>query len=253
MCTPPHPDSDAQVCRYGYLSETHFRRDMQDFARSHAWAFMTGAKAAWHILTLGDDPPEEPLWLAIYQLRCLSTPDSQDPNPAHRFEFDTNGFSLNHFESCLSADRGTYEAAVRMRDEVAKSHQHDPTFLGALFVLFRVPDVNSSVMAAYPVFKPGPLQPPKELKRAALQEVFNICMLSINRRFPLRCPVGRRSMAPLPGQFVRVERRWTWEPLFARWEDYSPDHGLHEGLNTTLKELKVGLSVPELMCMVTIV
>ncbi len=141
-------------------------------------------------------------------------------------------------------------------------HNGRPRYAGDLHVLFAVERISTWQGVLYTQYYPDPraaafsksLLVTVEVCNAMLADVLVLCAVSIQLGLALRCAEGQRSVAALPGRFVRSDlNRWRWEPLFTDWDQYlAGPRGIQEVDSLLGNPIRSRMGVPLLPQMVRV-
>ncbi|KAI0688309.1 hypothetical protein C8T65DRAFT_700591 [Cerioporus squamosus] len=159
-------------------------------------------------------------------------------------------FTLEDHFSKVPGCRGDWERGAPVRAAMDERFALHPLYAGALPILLSIEGFNMTQIMHFPQMRPDPMWLPgaailAEARHIVLEDILNLLVGSINEGFPLRSVDSDPRVPLLPGRFVRNNRTWTWQLLFADWSHYR--RGQHRGLDQTLDEMKFGFSPPELM------
>ncbi|EIW59859.1 uncharacterized protein TRAVEDRAFT_64687 [Trametes versicolor FP-101664 SS1] len=215
----------SEVRSFGYRSAEDFKQVLRDFIDTHSWAFRSFAKAEL-LLRGGPQYMNTPPEIMTVDLRCVYAPGSP-LDPARTFKFVRHGWQT--IEECTRdpIDALNWQGAQALREVRERECRDEPRFIGMLPVLYTVEYPHMQHLFFFAQFHPlsgSTFFQPEQFndigRNALIADIKLLCTSSINNGLALRCAEGQGSIAPLPGRFVRLNKAWTWEPLFTDWEVY---------------------------------
>lgn len=199
---------------------------MRDFIAAHTLTLESYAKAEL-ALKGGTQYMSSPPRQLEFILKCRCTRGSS-LDPASTFELV--GSRWETIEEYTSTPLGAinWRRSAESRERIQREYGGDPRYVGTLPVQFVVEgfSLNSGSMLfpqhrSVAPFLQAPHVPGADVCKM-LADALVLCVSSIRVGLSLKCAerqVGV-SYAPLPGCFVRTNKRWIWEPLLANWEQY---------------------------------
>ncbi|KAI0643285.1 hypothetical protein C8Q79DRAFT_915383 [Trametes meyenii] len=242
---------------FGFKNGDECSQAVRDFVEAHSWAFTAYTKA---LVTLsgGPDRALDPPKLLEIELECLCAPGLAR-NPANTFRFVGHRWRTADDFGSTPDGADNWERSEEVRALSNETHAGEPSFAGVLPVLYSITRINLWQTFFYPLYRPTLIKDPetgREIKSStemdpALLDVLAVCKGSVRLGLSLRCVAGQRSIPALPGQFVRTNKRWTWEPLFGDWEKYLDGPRPNQTVNELLSLNKFsGLEVPSLLYLI---
>lgn len=211
---------------FGFRDENELSSALRDFIMAHMLTLQSYAKAEL-ALKGGTQYMSNPPRQLEFNLKCRCTRGSSTLDPASTFELV--GSRWETIEEYISEPHNAlnWEGSAASREMIQREYGGDPRYLGALPVQFAVEGFSPNSGMVFPQhrsFAPF-LQAPHisgEDIRKMLADALVICVSSIRLGLALRSvePQMGVSCAPLPGCYVRTNRRWNWEPLLTNWEQY---------------------------------
>ncbi|OJT10810.1 hypothetical protein TRAPUB_12679 [Trametes pubescens] len=159
------------------------------------------------------------------------------------YTFKFQGYCWQTIEQYTSNPRNAriWQETARLREVVHRNRSDDPEFVGVLPVHYVIDDmVYCNKLRFYFLLRQRPCSPQnvriwEETRNDLLNKARMLFVNSINLGIALRFVDGKESLAVLPGRYVRLNRRWTWEPLFTDWNEYLTGPGGIEEVDALLE------------------
>lgn len=217
---------DAEARTYGFRDEDDFSSTLMDFILAQMATLRFYAKAEL-ALQGGPQYMTNPPRQLHFILKCLCARGTSH-DPASTFELvGSRWVTIEEYKSTRIGALN-WRIAAEGREDMDREYRGDPRYIGLLPVRFFVEDFTPSSgmlfpqhLSIAPFFRP-PHPTESEDVRKMLADILVICASSIRLGLSLMS-VERQlgvSLGPLPGRYVRTNKRWKWEQLLVNWEEY---------------------------------
>ncbi|EIW52737.1 uncharacterized protein TRAVEDRAFT_53176 [Trametes versicolor FP-101664 SS1] len=257
--SPEYIRENIQAKRFGFRNVEEFSGALRDFVTAHTWAFQSYAKTLLAIEGGPEYMNTPPKVLRIF-LKCLCVRGSF-LDPARTFGFLGAGWQT--VEEYIRTPTGAldWQRSATTRERSQRAHSGRPRYAGELHVLFAVDRISTWQGVLYTQYYPDPRAAAfwspwvtVGMRNAMLADVLVLCAASIQFGLALRCVEGQRSVAALPGRFVRSDlNRWRWEPLFTDWDQYlAGARGIQEVDSLLGSPIRSRMDVPLLLQLVRV-
>ncbi|EIW60864.1 uncharacterized protein TRAVEDRAFT_71120 [Trametes versicolor FP-101664 SS1] len=247
------PKSEAELHPFGFANFVAFSRAINDWMEAHMWALQTSAQV--YILMLGGVKflKIPPIYMTHFDVVCHTTPGltPAERNPALAFSVRTQDvINIAEWIAFDPANADYWRGTDPEREQLAQLMEQriGSAFACVMCALFKCERITMANTLNFPILHVRKRLPLDKASMDILEDVLVLCRGTINSGFPLRSLEGGDSAIPLPGRFARKAGRWTWEPLFADWDEYSPTSKEYEGLHVALGgDRKTQLSPKQLL------
>ncbi|KAI1784229.1 hypothetical protein LXA43DRAFT_1066966 [Ganoderma leucocontextum] len=229
---------------------------LKAFLQAHKWAINAHAET-WLRRKQGFNPAAGDVgdWVFVGTFKCLTTSQSRKRlDPASAFRLVGERFvPIDEFKK-ESRHRATlFESwAGPQRAVVTDTYKAEPAFLGTYPVVYQLEALGLCTTTYYPFYAPSPaiLTLDDEKRHEVLDDLNSLAVASINAGISLRAVEKESPLNALPGRFVRSNKMWTWEPIFADWEAYMAAEPRPKGaalLDDAIARFKSGIPVAKLV------
>lgn len=199
-----------------------------DYLSAHWWAVDKATKA--HILLKSGTSMEiarnnPHLEVLVFRFRCEGRTSSSRAlrNPGNTFKLIEHGFFSLH--DYLSMGVVQFHKYIEILNTVKTMHEqqlarNNPKYVGTLPAFCTIDDTTYQTVRITTVHRPPMNFVITDYVRTAVADIVRLCVNSMKGDLPLRVADARLPFHPVPGQFVRSNGRWNWEPLFIYWDNY---------------------------------
>ncbi|KAI1784228.1 hypothetical protein LXA43DRAFT_1043426 [Ganoderma leucocontextum] len=232
---------EVMVSYHGFKTISDATEAFKVFLQAHRWAINVHATTSLR-RKQGFNPAAGDVedWVFMGTLQCLTTSQSRKRlDPASAFRLVGERFvPMDEFKDSSDHRASLFEQwSGPQREATTEMYKSQPRFFGTYPVVYKVGPMGLCTTTYYPFNAPNPaILSLDEDKRHEVLDDLN----SLAKERPLNA---------LPGRFVRSNKIWTWEPMFADWEAYmAADPRPHETvlLDDAIARLKSGIPIAKL-------